>query len=213
MFQWNHRISYRLKNVKLAWLALIALTFTFASNAQSALPLISEFTSAMSKKDGMIPVYYDETKDTVYLAVPHDNPEYLFQSSLPHGVGSNDIGLDRGQLGDTRLVTFERYGNKLMLKQLNTRYRAAGGNAAEQKSIDEAFADSVLAGFTVVASDDSAVLIDYTPYLLSDIHGISTRLSNTKQGTFSPDAQRSAVYLPRTKSFEKKYGIRGACYV
>ncbi|WP_421134424.1 zinc-dependent metalloprotease [Alteromonas sp. A079] len=203
MFQWNHRISYRLKNVKLAWLALIALTFTFASNAQSALPLISEFTSAMSKKDGMIPVYYDETKDTVYLAVPHDNPEYLFQSSLPHGVGSNDIGLDRGQLGDTRLVTFERYGNKLMLKQLNTRYRAAGGNAAEQKSIDEAFADSVLAGFTVVASDDSAVLIDYTPYLLSDIHGISTRLSNTKQGTFSPDAQRSAVYLPRTKSFEK----------
>ncbi|MDB2331371.1 zinc-dependent metalloprotease [Alteromonas sp.] len=203
MFQWNHRISYRLKNVKLAWLALIALTFTFASHAQSVLPTIDEFTAAMLKKDGMIPVYYDETEDTVYLAIPRDNPEYLFQSSLPHGVGSNDIGLDRGQLGDTRLVTFERYGNKLMLKQLNTRYRAESGSAAEQKSIDEAFADSVLAGFTVVANDDNAVLIDYTPYLLSDIHGISSRLSNTKQGTFSPDASRSGVYLPRTKSFER----------
>jgi hypothetical protein len=76
---------------------------------------------------------------------------------LPQGVGSNDIGLDRGQLGDTRLVKFERYGNKVLLKQLNTQYRASSSNLAEQASIDEAFADSVIAGFSVMAGDGDVV--------------------------------------------------------
>ncbi len=149
------------------------------------------------------PVYYDDESDKVYLAVPTDHAEYLFQSSLPYGVGSNDIGLDRGQLGDTRLVSFEKFGNKVLLKQHNTKYRAVHGGDAEKQSIDEAFADSVIAGFTLVAKSDSASLIDYTPFLLSDIHGIGNRLAATNQGSFGVDKMRSGVYLPKTKGFEK----------
>ena len=194
------------RHVKASGKSAIAITVLFVvstSSALAALPSIGEFTSDMTKKDGLIPVYYDDESDKVYLAVPTDHAEYLFQSSLPYGVGSNDIGLDRGQLGNTRLVSFEKFGNKVLLKQHNTKYRAAYGSDAEKQSIDEAFADSVIAGFTLVAKNDSASLIDYTPFLLSDIHGIGNRLAGTNQGSFSVDNMRSGVYLPKTKGFEK----------
>ncbi|PRO74031.1 peptidase [Alteromonas alba] len=155
----------------------------------------------MQKQTGFIPVYYSSEDDKVYLQIEALDEPLLFQSSLPHGVGSNDIGLDRGQLGATRLVQFERYGNKLLLKQLNTEYRASADNPAERASIDEAFADSVIAGFTIEASDDDSVLIDYTSQLLSDIHGVAERLKGRQQGSFKADPQRSGVYLPRTKAF------------
>ena len=194
------------RQVKASGKSAIAITVLFVvstSSALAALPSIGEFTSDMTKKDGLIPVYYDDESDKVYLAVPTDHAEYLFQSSLPYGVGSNNIGLDRGQLGDTRLVSFEKFGNKVLLKQHNTKYRAVHGGDAEKQSIDEAFADSVIAGFTLVAKSDSASLIDYTPFLLSDIHGIGNRLAATNQGSFGVDKMRSGVYLPKTKGFEK----------
>ncbi|WP_414827770.1 zinc-dependent metalloprotease [Alteromonas sp. H39] len=183
--------------------ACLCLLFLVASPIWAATPDISTFTQSMEKQSGFIPFYYDSENDRVYLEVSRFDSPFLFQSSLPHGLGSNDIGLDRGQLGDTRLVQFERYGNKVMLKQLNTRYRALSDNQFEQQSIDEAFADSVIAGFSVAAGTDNTVLIDYTPYLLSDIHGISKRLSGTEQGNYKADPSRSGVYLPKSKAFVK----------
>ena len=152
---------------------LFALFITSSSLALAAVPSISEFTDGMKKKNGLIPMYYDDSADKVFLAVPASDEQYLFQSSLPYGVGSNDIGLDRGQLGRTRLISFERFGNKLLLTQHNTKFRAGHGSVAEKQSIDEAFADSVIAGFAIVAKSDSANLVDYTDYLLSDVHGLS----------------------------------------
>lgn len=180
--------------VLLASLALMAVSPVWAET-------IASFTKDMQKQAGFIPVYYSSEDDKVYLQIEALDEPLLFQSSLPHGVGSNDIGLDRGQLGATRLVQFERYGNKLLLKQLNTEYRASADNPAERASIDEAFADSVIAGFTIAASDADSVLIDYTSQLLSDIHGVAERLKGRQQGSFKADPQRSGVYLPRTKAF------------
>ncbi|MAI38032.1 zinc-dependent metalloprotease [Alteromonas sp.] len=182
---------------------LFALFITSSSLALAAVPSISEFTDGMKKKNGLIPMYYDDSADKVFLAVPASDEQYLFQSSLPYGVGSNDIGLDRGQLGRTRLISFERFGNKLLLTQHNTKFRAGHGSVAEKQSIDEAFADSVIAGFAIVAKSDSANLVDYTDYLLSDVHGIGNRMSRSKQGSYKVDKMRSGVYLPRTKGFEK----------
>jgi hypothetical protein len=162
---------------------------------------IKDFTQGMQQQIGFFNFYYQAEQDKVFLQINDFGLEFLFQSSMPQGIGSNDIGLDRGQLGETRLVKFERYGNKVMLKQLNTTYRASSDNAAEQASIDEAFADSVIAGFPVVASEGSSVLIDYSAFLLSDIHDISGQLERSKQGSYKPDVMRSGVYLPRSKAF------------
>lgn len=179
-------------------LLIPALSFASDSNKQAS---VLDFTKNMSHHTGFYDFYYQIETNKVFLKIVEFDQPFLFQSSLPQGVGSNDIGLDRGQLGDTRLVKFERFGNKVLLKQLNTQYRASSSNLAEQASIDEAFADSVIAGFLIVASDSDAVVIDYTDFLLSDIHKISQSLSGSKQGTYSVDAKRSGVYLKRSKSF------------
>ncbi|NMH61201.1 zinc-dependent metalloprotease [Alteromonas ponticola] len=179
----------------------IVLLGVIAWQAMATLPAIGEFTRSMHHQDGFIPFYYDNSADKVYLKLTSLDKELLFQTSLPRGLGSNDIGLDRGQLGDTRLVKFSRFGNKVLLRQMNTRYRAVSENRAEQQSIEEAFAHSVIAGFSVVAADDATVLIDYTPYLLSDVHGVSKRLQETRQGAFTLDSARSGVVLERSKAF------------
>ncbi len=164
-----------------------------------------DFMKAKQSMPGFVEIVYANAEDKVYLAldIGQLNQQMLFQSSLPQGIGSNDIGLDRGQLGDTRLVEFQRFGNKILLKQLNTDYRASATNIAERQSIDEAFADSVIAGFEVAYEKGNKIYIDYTAFLLSDVHGVAERLSQTGQGSYSLDTGRSGIYLPKTKAFER----------
>jgi hypothetical protein len=163
----------------------------------------AEFIQDKQSHQGYFSFYLDDKTGKVFLEVENFEQEFLFQSGLPQGVGSNDIGLDRGQLGDTRLVRFERVGDKVFLRQLNTYYRANSDNILEQQAIDEAFASSIIWGFKVSHSsaDNSKTLIDYTPFLLSDIHNLSAQLKRTKQGSFKIDVTRSGVYKKRTKAF------------
>lgn len=203
-----------LKLTHLLWLLpalcpVVALANTAAAGpaavtqAASKKSAIAAFTKGMQHQSGYFDFYYDAKTDKVYLQVDKLEQPFIFQSSLPRGVGSNDIGLDRGQLGETRLVQFEQFGNKVMLKQLNTYYRANSANPAERQSINEAFASSVLAGLPVVASDGNKLLVDYTAFLHSDMHQISVKLEAQQQGNFSPDASRSGVYLKRSKAFPR----------
>ena len=187
--------------VRFLLVSLLLVAFFSGAKDASSPESIKDFTQNMQHQAGYYDFYYQLEQDKIYLKINTFDQPFLFQSSMPQGIGSNDIGLDRGQLGETRLVKFERYGNKVMLKQLNTAYRASSSNLAEQASIDEAFADSVIAGLPVVATEGSAVLVDYTDFLLSDIHNISAQLDDTKQGSFKADPMRSGVYLPRSKAF------------
>lgn len=164
---------------------------------------IEKFTKGMEFHQGYFNFYYQTDSGKIYLQVDKLEKPFIFLSGLPQGMGSNDIGLDRGQLGGTRLVQFEQYGKRLMLKQLNTYYRANSKNQAEVESIDEAFADSIIAGLEIVASDSSQFLVDYTPFLLSDIHKVSETLTRKKQGSYKLDKNRSGVYMARTKSFPR----------
>ena len=146
---------------------------------------------------------YNEKEDALYLTVKELNKEFLYVNSLSAGIGNNDLGLDRGQLGDERVVYFSKSGNKLMLIQPNLRYRSTSDNPLEQRSIKEAFAKSVLFGFPIVESNNSGYVINLTPFLMQDAHGVSKRLKQRKQGSYSIDKSRSAVFLERTKAFPK----------
>jgi hypothetical protein len=198
------RIKFLLRKLVFMRMILVCLVFisalSTAGEIESAKP-IAGFTADMQHQTGFFDFYYQIETDKVFLKIDKFDQPFLFQSSMPQGIGSNDIGLDRGQLGDTRLVKFERFGNKVLLKQLNTQYRASSSNLAERASIDEAFADSVIAGFAVVATDGDVIVIDYTEFLLSDIHQISQRLTATKQGGYKADPKRSGVFLKRSKAF------------
>ncbi len=179
------------------------LLLSIVTQAHAALKSIDDFTKDMNRFPGYFTFFYDENSGNLYLKLDKLAQPFLLQQSLPNGLGSNDIGLDRGQMGETRYVQFEKMGNKVMLRQLNTYYRANTSNKAEQQSIKEAFASSILHGFKVSAQNADSVLIDYTPYLLSDVHGVSRTLSKRKQGSYSVDKSRSAVFMARSKSFAK----------
>lgn len=152
------------------------------------------------KIDGFIPLYVNRDDGKIYMEITRLNKEFLHLVSLPTGVGSNPLGLDRGQLGSTRVVFFERAGNKILLIQPNYDYRATG-DEKQKKSVEESFARSVIWGFKIEAEDDGKILIDATSFLIRDAHGVADRLNGAQQGNYSFDESRSALYLPNTKGF------------
>ncbi len=160
-------------------------------------------TAAMRKIDGFMPLYWDAAGGKLWMEITRFNQEILYSGSLPAGVGSNPIGLDRGQLGEERIVYFERIGPKVLMIQPNYRYRALSNDEAEKRAVADSFARSVLWGFKVEAEEGGRVLVDATPFFLRDTHGVADRLRMARQGNFRFDESRSAIYLPRTKGFPK----------
>ncbi|MCB0659167.1 MAG: zinc-dependent metalloprotease [Saprospiraceae bacterium] len=152
---------------------------------------------------GYFPYEWDNTKGKMYLYVDKLDQEFLYVNSLPAGIGSNDIGLDRGQIGNERVVKFTRSGNKILLVQVNYDYRAVSDDPLERKSVEQAFAQSVLWGFDVEKDTTWGAKIEITPFLLRDAHGVANRLAQTNQGNYSLDKSRCAMYLDRTKNFPK----------
>ncbi len=156
----------------------------------------------LQKIEGFVPLYIDGDSGKIYIEITRWNQEFLYLVSLPTGVGSNPLGLDRGQLGTTKVVTFERSGNKVLLMQPNYEFRATG-NVLQKKSVEESFAKSAIWGFRVEASDGERVLVDATSFLIRDAHGVGDRINQMRQGTYGFDESRSALYLPNTKGFPK----------
>jgi hypothetical protein len=168
----------------------------------------SSFSQILAEKkltsfEGYFNFHYEEATDKIYLEVKNLDDEFLYISSLSSGIGSNDIGLDRGQLGAERLVKFVKAGNKLLLVQPNQDYRAITDNELERKSIEQAFAKSVIFGFKIVESNEGSHIVDFTPFLMQDTHGVANTLKNAKEGVYSLDLTKSALSLERTKAFPK----------
>jgi hypothetical protein len=163
--------------------------------------------TGFQKFPGYFEFYYDEKQDKVFLLIDKLDTEVLYVESLTAGVGSNDIGLDRNQLGRDRIVKFSRRGPKILMFEPNYAFRAISDNAAERKAVEEAFAQSVLWGFTIVAEDNGRALVDASDFFLTDAHDVIGALRSTQQGTYALDKSRSAFYLPRTKNFPQNTEI------
>ncbi len=154
---------------------------------------------------GFFNFYYAGDEGSIYLEVPSGKleNEFMYVHSLRTGVGSNDIGIDRGQLGGEAVVKFIKAGNKILLVQPNLEYRAISKNDLERRSVSEAFASSVLFGFTIKETKDSNYIIDLTPFLMQDSHEIIRKLKAQKEGTYKLDKTRNAIWMERTKAFPK----------
>lgn len=184
---------------KLSAFLFILITFSFSSSVWAL--SIAEKTKGMLVQKGYFTTYWHEDAGQLYLEIDKNAGDFIYYTGLPAGLGSNDIGLDRGQVGSSRLVRFEKMGDKVFLRQVNLKFRALSENAKERQAVEDAFASAILGGFKVAAQSDDKYLINFTDFLISDQHGISGRIEWTKQGKFSVDKSRSAVYMPRTKSF------------
>jgi hypothetical protein len=187
-------------------LSLLALTtagIVSPAAAQTPAASLADRTRGWTRMDGFVPLFWDEASGKVYLEISRFDEELLYQTSLPAGLGSNPIGLDRGQLGSTAVVTFQRVGPKVLLTQANYRFRAISNDAAERQAVADSFARSVLWGFKVEAAEGGRVLVDATDFFLRDARGVIDRLRGANQGAYRVDASRTAIYLPRTKAFPR----------
>ena len=171
--------------------ALIILSLVIAATAQG------------QRQDGFIPITWDEQNGKLMMEISRFGEEMIYQVSLPAGVGSNPLGLDRGELGQTHIIRFERVGPRVLMVEPNYRYRAISSDASERRAVEDSFAQSILAGFRVESVNGTAVTVDATEFFLSDVHGVIRRLRDAQQGSYSLDKNRSAIFLPRTKSFPR----------
>jgi hypothetical protein len=171
-----------------------------AQNAQE-LPSIEDHTEGMAGQEGFLPVYWDAAGGRIWLEIPALDQELLYVESLPAGVGSNDIGLDRGQLGGEAVVRFERVGRRVLMVQPNYDFRAETENAAERRAVRDAFATSVLWGFEVAAEEDGRVLVDATDFVLRDAHDVVGTLQRTGQGSYRLERSRSVPHLRNVRAF------------
>ncbi|MFZ1701592.1 MAG: zinc-dependent metalloprotease [Pyrinomonadaceae bacterium] len=190
-----------MKRISFALFAIVLLSVA-AMSQTPAKKTIASVTEKLQKIDGFVPLYVDADSGKIYIEITRWNQEFLYLVSLPTGVGSNPLGLDRGQLGTTKVVAFERAGNKVLLVQPNYDFRATG-DAKQKKSVEESFAKSVIWGFKVEAVDGDRVLVDATSFFIRDAHGVGDRINAMRQGNYNFDESRSALYLPNTKGFPK----------
>lgn len=187
--------------MKKVFLLLFGLLLSATAFAQT--PTISEKTKGLEVTKGFFDYYYNEEADQIWLKVDELNKEFLHVNYLTAGVGSNDIGLDRSQQGGSRVLYFEKRGSKLMLIQPNLDYIARSENELEKKSVREAFASSILHGFKIEAEENGSYLIDLTPFIMQDAHGVSETLRRQGEGSFNLDKNRSSLYKEGMYNFPK----------
>src|SRR5580698_11416743 len=183
------------KHLVLALLAVSAFT-----SAQA----IASKTAGMKHIDGYLPLDWDAKTGKLYLEITHLDTDILYTHSLPYGTGSNDLGLDRGQISRGQLIHFQRTGPKVLLVEPNQRFRSTSSDANEVLAVRQSFPESILYGFKVEAEDPGgAVLVDATEFFLRDAHDVIGTLTRTQQGTYKLDAGRSTIAIDATKAFPK----------
>ncbi len=181
------------------WLAAAQRRERTAAGPPARIPTIQESTAGMQRMDGYFPLYWDERTGSLFLEIPRFDTDFLYVTGLAAGLGSNDIGLDRGEEDGGKIVRFERVGPKVLLVEENQSFRSSSANPAERRSVADSFARSVLWGFKVAAESDGRVLVDARDFFVRDGDSAASSLG----GGYKVDPARSAVYLERTKAFPK----------
>jgi hypothetical protein len=158
-------------------------------------------SSALAQE--LLPLKWDDANGKLMMTIPRLGEEMIYVSSLPGGVGSNPIGLDRNGINATRIVRFDRVGPRVLMVVPNYSFRALSNDANERKAVEDSFATSVLWSFKVESSDANGVVVDGTDFFLSDQNNVAGRLRGAQQGSYSIDRNRSAIFMPRTKAFPR----------
>jgi hypothetical protein len=192
-----------------AALALTMLTFpAISAHAQGPQPAsIAQRTAGLERRDGFVPFYWDASRGRLLLEIARFNEDILYYVTTSKGIGSVEIGLDRGNPSGSAIVRFEHVGPRVLVVAQNLRFRAPNGNAALQQGMEESFASSVLASLPVEAEESGRVLVDAMPLVVRDAADVEGLLRRRNQGTYRLDASRSTINLARTKAFPRNTEI------
>ena len=168
--------------------------------------IFNENSNAQSYK-GYFNFEFNDTTGKLLLTIDKLNQDFLMVNAYGTGIGSNDLGMDRGRLSDIRIVRFEKHGDKILLTQPNLGFRAVSDNSHEVKAVSEAFAKSVIYGFKIEKKVDNNFIIDISPLMFEDLNLVAYNLKESKQGTFKIEKSRCALYFDNIHAFPKKCRI------
>ena len=182
-------------------LAIVAIAVLTTPLPAQTLPTIEAHTEGTTQMEGFFNLYWDDATGSLYWEIADLDSEFLYQISMGSGLGSNPVGIDRGQLRGTHVFEARRIGPRVLLVEPNYEFRAISENASEVQAVRDAFAPSVHWGFDIVARTGERVLVDATEFFMRDARGVVNQIAQRGQGQFQLDASRSAIYLPNTKSF------------
>ncbi len=185
----------------------LALVLVSGLTLAQSLPSIEEKVSGATLMEGYFNLYWDESTGKLYWEIDKLDTEFIYQISMGSGLGSNPVGIDRGQLRGTYVFTTKRVGPKVLLIEPNYQYRASSNNELERQSVVDSFAPSVHWGFEVAAATGDSVLVDATDFFLRDARNVTGAISSRGQGNFALDKSRSAIYLDNTKAFPENVEV------
>ncbi|MCY3548208.1 MAG: zinc-dependent metalloprotease [Gemmatimonadetes bacterium] len=174
---------------------------TATLTAQQTPPTIAEKTVGMTAMEGFFSLYWDDDAGALYWELDLAGGEFLYQISMGSGLGSNPVGIDRGQLRGTHILEAKRVGPRVLLMEPNYQFQARSDNPTEVQAVRDAFAPSVYWGFDIAARTGDRVLVDATPFFIRDARNAIGQIAQRGQGTFRLDASRSAIHMPATRSF------------
>ena len=172
-----------------------------STDEDGRLPTIAAHTADMTRVEGFVTLYWNADEGRLYLETGEWEQPLLYYVSLPGGLGSNDVGLDRGQIGTRAVLELRRVGRRVLLVAPNLRWRSSAPAQAVRRGVRDSFAESVLWGFDAVAEEDGRLLVDATDFFLRDAHEIARKLSDRGQGSFKPEPSRSTVLPDATRGF------------
>lgn len=169
------------------------------------MPTIVKKTDGLTARQGLLTNYVDTQSGKAYLRLPRPDDKgsigkYLYVESLATGLGSNDVGLDRTQIGAANVVDIYEVGDRVFMEAENLSYRSDTSSLDERKATREGFATSVLWAGKVIARDpDGSTLTDITDLIVRDAHNSASRLD--LEHSFALDLDRSVLDATRCKSF------------
>ena len=94
--------------------------------AQEALPGIADKTDGTTAMEGFFNLYWDDGEGALYWEIDLGAGEFLYQISMGSGLGSNPVGIDRGQLRGTHVLEARRVGPRVLLMEPNYQFQRLG---------------------------------------------------------------------------------------
>ena len=167
------------------------------------LKTITARIAGLGRHEGFVPFYWDPPAGKLLLEVARPDEDFLYLWGLTTGVGSVDVGLDRGTVSGSALARWRPAGSRVLLELSNLRFRASSDNHELVRSVQESFAPAVIAALPVEAAEDGRLLVDATPLLVRDATDVAGAVKRASLGEVKLDEQRSTALADACKAFPR----------
>lgn len=120
------------------------------------------------RHDGYLPFIWDAGRGKVLFEISKLNEDILYFAGAGKGIGSVELGVDRGASYASTVIYFDRVGPKVNVVQRNLKFRALQGDEALKEGMEESFASSILAALPIESEENGKIIVDASAAEMND---------------------------------------------